>query len=181
MVIRVFSHFMSILVILGHSKSLKVILSHSKSFFFCKSRTRLIGVGLVGCNASIQKASRFQHVQFGDSNKKALKTNIGWSNKPIAAFICNVCNSISHQICICGLFCVTTRMIFTLCRKNLWISWICHEKILPSKSTIPKISSMIQGEDTDNLQTSYRQPTDNSQIGYSGQYFHKKNHNQTPL
>ena len=47
MVIRFFSHFKSILVILGHSKSLKVILSHSKSFFFCKSRTRLIGVGLV--------------------------------------------------------------------------------------------------------------------------------------
>ena len=42
-----FSHFKSILVILGHSKSLKVILSHSKSFFVCKSRTRLIGVGLV--------------------------------------------------------------------------------------------------------------------------------------
>ena len=47
MVIRVFSHFKSILVILGHSKSSKVILSHSKSFSVRKSRTRLIGVGLV--------------------------------------------------------------------------------------------------------------------------------------
>ena len=47
MVIRFFSHFKTILVILGQSKSLKVILSHSKSFFACKSRTRLIGVGLV--------------------------------------------------------------------------------------------------------------------------------------
>ena len=47
MVFCFFSHFKSILVILGHSKSLKVILSHSKSFFVCKSRTRLIGVGLV--------------------------------------------------------------------------------------------------------------------------------------
>ena len=35
------------MVILGHSMSLKVILSHSKSLFVCKSRTRLIGVGLV--------------------------------------------------------------------------------------------------------------------------------------
>ena len=47
MVFCFFSHFKSILVILGHSKSLKVILSHSKSFFVCKSSTRLIGVGLV--------------------------------------------------------------------------------------------------------------------------------------
>ena len=47
MVFWFFSHFKSILVILGHSKSLKVILSYSKSLFVCKSRTRLIGVGLV--------------------------------------------------------------------------------------------------------------------------------------
>ena len=41
------SHFRSFKIILCHFKSFLVILSHSK----CKSRTRLIGVGLVALNS----------------------------------------------------------------------------------------------------------------------------------